>query len=74
MNATKPAVSLAATLEHLDVATWAAKSVRECYSIAARSAPPGRRTTVDLGRVAAILAALVERLEAERRALAERAS
>jgi hypothetical protein len=69
MNGAKQAASLSATLEQLDVQTWAAKSVRECYSIAARSAPPGKRATIDPARVGAVLGALVELLESERQTL-----
>lgn len=69
-DTTKPAATLAATLARLIVRVWADKSIRECVAIAGRSS--GQRTTVDPARVDAVLALLIERLEAERQALAER--
>ena len=69
MDTAGKAQSIAATLARLDVETWARKSVRECVAIAGRSSRLGGRAPVDPARVDAVLALLVELLEAERRAL-----
>ena len=71
-DTTTPAATLAATLARLDVRVWADKSIRDFAAIAGRTSGPGQRTTVDPARVDAVLALLIERLEAERQALAER--
>ena len=70
MESTRNVQNLAATLARLDLQVWADKSIRECVAIAGRSF--GQRTTVDPARVDAVLALLIERLDAERQALAER--
>jgi len=72
MEPTASVQTLGATLARLDVRVWADKSIRECVAIAGRTAGPGKRTTVDPARVDAVLALLIELLEAERRAPVER--
>lgn len=69
---TKPAATVAAVLERMDVRVWADKSLRECVAIAGRSSKRSGRTTVDVARVDVVLALLIQQLKAEREALAAR--
>ena len=69
-EATKPD-TLTAALERIDVAVWAKKTLRECLAIAARSARGRSKVEVDPVRVDAVLAAVVQRIEVERAAIAK---
>lgn len=72
---TRPARIIVTTaLERIDVQTWAKKSVREAVSIAARATKQSSKVSVDPARVDAVLGMLLQEIEAERRALAARAT
>jgi hypothetical protein len=70
---TRPSRIIVTTaLERLDVQTWAKKSVREAVSIAPRATKQYSNVSVDPARVDAVLAMLLQEIEAERRILTER--
>lgn len=70
-EATKPA-TFAGTMADWEVRTWAAKSVRECVSIASRAPRRGGSSNVvDPATVEAVLGRLIVLLEAERMAFNE---